>query len=147
MQCVWANKGRTKPMTNKDAKEGRTTGYPMYFSRQGNPLHWDEWAKDFTEDNRMVKRTYLTFVSPTKTSRFDVTGTFPRGPETFDYCVSTVWLGLNHARSGCDPLIFETMIYNNKNQFLDFQTRYSTEEQAMAGHEAAIQMFFNKEMP
>ncbi len=54
-----------------------------------------------------------------------------------DVMVSTVWLGLNHEwRKGHPPLIFETMVFGGK---LDhYQERYSTEEEAMLGHQMVM---------
>lgn len=51
--------------------------------------------------------------------------------------VSTVWLGLDHRYAGDGPpLIFESMVFGGG---LDqFCRRYSTEEQARAGHEDVI---------
>lgn len=55
--------------------------------------------------------------------------------------VSTVWLGLDHNWWPDRPsLIFETMIFGGK---LDLQQwRYSTEEQALAGHQDALTLLF-----
>jgi hypothetical protein len=53
--------------------------------------------------------------------------------------VSTVWLGLDHNWwPDRAPLIFETMIFGGK---LDLECwRYSTEEQALAGHADAVKL-------
>jgi hypothetical protein len=53
--------------------------------------------------------------------------------------VSTVWLGLDHNWwPDRPPLIFETMIFGGK---LDLEVwRYSTEEQAVAGHADAVKL-------
>jgi hypothetical protein len=53
--------------------------------------------------------------------------------------VSTVWLGLDHNWwPGRPKRIFETMIFGGK---LDLQQwRYSTEEEAMEGHEEAVKL-------
>ena len=52
--------------------------------------------------------------------------------------ISTVWLGLNHNYGDGPPLIFETMVFlkKTKNE-LDCQ-RYSTEKEAIKGHEAMV---------
>lgn len=58
-----------------------------------------------------------------------------------DYIVSTVFLGLNHSIND-KPEFFETMLYNKKdNQFLDYQARYSTYDEAIDGHQKAIDWF------
>ena len=52
--------------------------------------------------------------------------------------VSTVFLGLDHQWGDGPPLIFETMIFGGpKNQYQD---RYSTYEEALAGHEKALKL-------
>lgn len=58
------------------------------------------------------------------------------------YWVSTVWLGLDHqmpfhlAGVGFSPLIFETMVFLGGTVVDTHMQRYSTEDQAKAGHEA-----------
>lgn len=64
------------------------------------------------------------------------------------FWVSTVWLGLDHSFSWTGdepnpkPLIFETMIFKMgvkaMDNSLNYQTRYTTEEEALAGHTKAI---------
>lgn len=60
--------------------------------------------------------------------------------------VSTVWLGLNHAYGGGKPLIFETMVFGVKcpwkKHSTDYeQERYSTEADALEGHEKYVRMY------
>lgn len=51
--------------------------------------------------------------------------------------VSTVFLGLNHQwRPDAPPLWFETMIFGGIHD--QYQERYTTLEQAVAGHAAAV---------
>jgi len=53
--------------------------------------------------------------------------------------VSTVWLGLDHGLGWSDePLIFETMIFGGNHD--GYQERYSTEEEARAGHQRAVEL-------
>lgn len=54
-----------------------------------------------------------------------------------DVLVSTVWLGIDHAfGGGGPPVIFETMVFGGP---LDEECdRYSTEAEAIAGHEAMV---------
>lgn len=47
--------------------------------------------------------------------------------------LSTVWLGLDHRYGHGPPLIFETMAFPNE-RYGDIQERYSTLEEALAGH-------------
>ena len=53
-----------------------------------------------------------------------------------DVMVSTVFLGLDHQFGDGPPLLFETMIFNGK--YDGDQWRYSTWDEAVAGHEAAV---------
>jgi hypothetical protein len=52
--------------------------------------------------------------------------------------VSTVWLGLDHNFMGGRPKIFETMIFGGKLHLECW--RYSTEEEALAGHDDAVKL-------
>ena len=84
-----------------------------YYDRAGSPITMEEWAGSFG-DNTVA----LT--------------------ELDDVTVSTVWLGLNHNFGDGPPLIFETMIFGGQHD--EFQERYSTEAEALAGHEIAVTM-------
>ena len=90
------------------------------YDRQGNVLELMEWAKLF-EDNEYcrIAETIL-----------------PDGKR-----VSTVWLGLDHQFGDGPPLIFETMVFSDKDSEGDDrdQERYSTEAEAIAGHEAMVE--------
>lgn len=59
--------------------------------------------------------------------------------------VSTVFLGLNHSYDDGPPTIFETLVFDGP--MADFMDRYSTEAQAIAGHEFTVQalMFYQPE--
>lgn len=50
--------------------------------------------------------------------------------------VSTVFLGLDHSFGSGPPLLFETMIFGGPHN--DYQERYSTWEEAEAGHAKAL---------
>ena len=54
--------------------------------------------------------------------------------------VSTVFLGIDHSLFGGPPLIFETMVFEAESmgRIEMYADRYSTREQALAGHERAI---------
>lgn len=57
--------------------------------------------------------------------------------------VSTVFLGLDHNfDDNGPPLVFETMIFGGIHD--QYQDRYSTIEEALAGHETAVQLVQNK---
>lgn len=56
-------------------------------------------------------------------------------------CVSTVFLGLDHAwYVGYDgpPILFETMIFGGEHD--EYQERYHTWDEAKAGHQRAIEL-------
>lgn len=86
-----------------------------YYSRNGDPITCDQWAKAFGDEE--LHRVALT--------------------EIDNYTVSTVWLGLDHGFGNGPPLIFETMIFGN-GPLDQEQWRYSTLEEAQAGHEQRI---------
>lgn len=53
-----------------------------------------------------------------------------------DVRVSTVFLGLDHSFGDGTPLLFETMIFGGPHD--QYQDRYSTWEEAEAGHAKAL---------
>ena len=59
-----------------------------------------------------------------------------------DYFVSTVFLGLDHAFGGGEPLLFETMIFKKEDGKVNYRDvycdRYSTWEEAEEGHKKAL---------
>lgn len=89
----------------------------MYAKLVGNRVvecDLDEWAKFF--DNASNRRVAEDTVGAAY--------------------VSTVFLGMNHSFGEGPPLWFETMIFGGKND--EYQTRYSTWDQALAGHKAIV---------
>lgn len=59
--------------------------------------------------------------------------------ERDDVRVSTVFLGIDHRYSPNEPRqLFETMIFGGEHN--DFQERYATRAEALAGHERAVAM-------
>lgn len=85
-----------------------------YYDRQGQPIDMMTWVVLFEDTaGRVIGKT-----------------------EVGEATVSTVWLGLDHNFFGGPPLIFETMVFGGP---LDQeQARYSTEDQALAGHEQMV---------
>jgi hypothetical protein len=87
----------------------------------GNPVpepdlyRWGEWMQDARGDRRRVARD-----------------------EIGDAVVSTVFLGLDHSFGSGPPLIYETMIFSGKHN--DYQERYSTRDEALAGHYRAVSL-------
>ncbi len=84
-----------------------------------------EWALDLeNKSNRVVKLDIL-----------------PNGMR-----VSTIWLGLDHSWGGGPPLIFETMVFDDKaseeGRGEDFDSqRYSTREEALEGHRELVEKY------
>lgn len=62
--------------------------------------------------------------------------------EKGDVTVSTVFLGLDHSLGAGRPLLFETMVFGGSDD--QWQERYQTYEQAIAGHHAACERFLPK---
>ncbi len=90
-----------------------------YYDRQGKPMEMMDWAKRLETDRRVAVTT------------------LPDG-----HWVSTVWLGLDHSFTpGGPPLIFETMVFPPKGEGMgDLDCdRYSTEAEALAGHERMVE--------
>lgn len=54
--------------------------------------------------------------------------------------VSTVFLGLDHGfGSNSQPILFETMTFNETGEVLSIQERYATWDEAEAGHGAIVE--------
>lgn len=100
-------------------------GHGYYkLDKDGEPVECvslGEWTRSYESfDKRRVARTEL-----------------PNG-----LCVSTVFLGIDH-NFGFDlspPVLFETMIHrvDRRGGFLDYQKRYASRAEALAGHDAAV---------
>lgn len=84
----------------------------LYRDRQGNVISMEEWSR-LLGDMEYKRVAYDEI------------------PDT-DIRISTVWLGLNHQYGDGPPLIFETMVFGGPND--ESMWRYSTEEEALAGH-------------
>jgi hypothetical protein len=52
--------------------------------------------------------------------------------------VSTVFLGIAHGIRNGMPVLFETMIFDE--DYDDYQVRYCTWDEALAGHKAAVKL-------
>ncbi|MAF42608.1 MAG: hypothetical protein CMI54_00375 [Parcubacteria group bacterium] len=78
-----------------------------------------EWGRWFEDADRDVAKNYIG--------------------ESSEHTVSTVFLGIDHSFGGGKPLLFETMIFwEDANDYEEYQERYSTWEEAEAGHKRAI---------
>jgi hypothetical protein len=102
-------------------------GRHLCFDRQGKPMTTGKWARLMEEKNEHWERVF----------RVEETS-LPDGK-----LVSTVWTGLNHQYGDGPPLIFETMVFTQKDQpRTDIDSlRYSTEEEARAGHAEMVRPF------
>ena len=99
-------------------------GFDSYYDRQGNPITYQQWidVRSHGQDAWEAAR------------RVDVT-------TIGDARVSTVWLGLDHSFGYGPPVIFETMIFGGEHD--QWQNRYCTEEEALAGHQAVVDALTN----
>lgn len=64
-----------------------------------------------------------------------------------DFWISTIFLGIAHNMSWSKeerPIVFETMIHNDKkDEWLSYQERYCTWDEALAGHNKAVEWVNN----
>jgi hypothetical protein len=87
-----------------------------HYDKLGLPIPFGEWARRMEDQEyRIIGNTQIGDVE-----------------------VSTIWLGLDHHWGGGPPILFETMIFGG--EYDRWQIRYSTEEEARAGHEVACRM-------
>lgn len=98
---------------------------PLWYDRQGRPLP-HATVEDYQAIERLVTNASYKRVAET---------TLPDG-----IWVSTVWLGVDHQWGSGPPLIFETMVFLGRGGGCEIDVaRYSTEEEALAGHKAMVQ--------
>ncbi|WP_017275377.1 hypothetical protein [Sinorhizobium meliloti] len=90
--------------------------------RTTDVLYWAEWFEN-TEDNRRVALT-----------------------ETENWQVSTVFLGLDHQFGRGPPLLFETMAFRKGGGDCEQCERYSTWDDAEAGHAAMVRRLQRQEV-
>jgi len=96
--------------------------------------YYDKTGKEITEEEfgKLFTNPFYKIISRTK---------LPDGK-----IVSTVWLGLNHSIDENKPLIFETMVFPNEDDFHElYCERYSTEQEAIEGHLRIVQKFLKGE--
>ncbi len=101
---------------------------PLYFDRKGNAIGLMDWVEKIEDKEYAIVKQ-------------DNVG---------KYFVSTVWLGLNHSYyffKDAPIQIFETMIFirdgepdNEEDPIKHYIERYSTEEEAIAGHVFALRI-------
>ena len=95
----------------------------FYFDREGNPISIEEWMAKHEKTGGSISEQIL------RTERGDV-------------LVSTVFTGLNMAPLNPRPMIYETMIFGGEHD--QSQWRYSTEDEAKAGHEEACKLVWGE---
>jgi len=95
--------------------------WDMYYDRQGVPMDRNAYASAKYQDDgyKIVQQD-------------TVSGFF----------VSTVWLGIDHRIGNGPPLIFETMVFDQRDDAESWSDvyceRYTTEDAARAGHDQAL---------
>ncbi len=113
-----------------------------YYDRSGNNISFRDWARLRAYDEKR-DAGYVRVAE-------DTVG---------KYWISTVWIGMNHSFSAGPPLIFETMVFDKSapkpkwpperdddsdeyeitsSTDLDME-RYSTEKEAIEGHERMVE--------
>jgi hypothetical protein len=80
-----------------------------------------KWASWYENANRRVAETHV--------------GTF---------CVSTVFLGLNHCWSDGAPILWESMVFDEKNNEIDCDRCSGSREQAEAMHALMVRKWERK---
>lgn len=96
----------------------------------------EEWCQKFRDDMRMVKRHVQENGVWREAVRYDC------GDGAW---VSTVFLGIDHAFGDGPPVLWETMIFGGPHN--DYQERYTSYEDALAGHERALKLAQELEVP
>ena len=91
-----------------------------YYDRQGRRITMKQWMTMWGEGEEGKRRVAFTKVGP--------------------YAVSTIYIGLDYMFGrGVAPLIFETMIFDDRREHESVECwRYPTEEAALAGHDQAV---------
>lgn len=89
----------------------------MYYDLQGHPISFEEYIELSSLGKKRIAKTDL----PNR------------------YWVSTVWLGMDHSFGEGPPLIFESMVFKGEDFTDQDCERYSTEEEALAGHQVMVE--------
>ena len=115
-KAIHAARRATQPM--KWGREWRAAMTDHYILEDGNPVPCDslfKWARWMGRNDRHLARDIFS-----------------------DVRVSTVFLGLDHSFGGSVPILWETMIFGGEHD--QYQKRYSSKEEALAGHDEAVQL-------
>lgn len=110
---------REQRMADRLDKGGLLPG--DWYDRDGEPITLGQWG---------VLRTRRDYMRVAMTS-------------VNDMWISTVWIGLAMLSWGDGPpLIFETLIFDEAGDPTRAMWRYATEEQALEGHQRAVDLAF-----
>lgn len=117
------NKKKNPPKTKNKKKSILTPFRPRHYilNENGEPVaepDLKKWAQWFEKEYDGVRKI-----------GYDEIG---------EITISTVFLGLNHQHGDGSPILFETMIFGGEHD--QYQNRYETKEQAVAGHNKAVTM-------
>lgn len=94
---------------------------PMYYDPDGRPVSLRTWA--------LMREGYC-----------HVAKDFVGLPDGRHAIVSTVWVGIDTNWGGGPPLIYETAIFDLEGRgSMDYQRRFATRTQALAGHDQAVE--------
>ena len=115
---------------------------PLYYDFDGNPIDLLTWV------NLSERKRAWRSVLPSGETTPDEDATRIGSTHVHDAWVSTVWVGLDmgfHPFADYPPIIFETMVFGGEHD--QYQERYATKEQALAGHNRIVQALENNESP
>ena len=87
----------------------------MYYNLEGQKVTLEEWGT-IREFHKTVKQQHLC-------------GMY----------ISTVFIGMNMGFGDTPPLIYETMVFKDGEWNEEYIDRYTTREEALAGHARAIE--------
>jgi len=94
--------------------------FGSHYDRDGEPINMRQWGALHQDPEYKILRQ----------------------EDVGDYWVSTVWIGIDHGLHRVHPdyplMIFETMVFKGEESDLDCE-RYSTEAEALAGHERMVE--------
>lgn len=110
------------------------TGKPLVTAELGS----DEWKMQMALAGKLLEDPSYKVIGRTK----------GKTKKDHELIVSTVWLGLDHSMIEGSPIeIFETMVFDYSKDGEDiYQTRYSTLEQAVQGHQDTIKKYLAKDI-
>lgn len=101
----------------------------VYFDKRGEPITLQQWARLKGDDDEY-----------SRVAQWHGEGVTLEGQWIAHLWVSTVWIGLNLSFSTAGHrAIFETMVFGEDEIVGGTMVRYSTEEDAVAGHNRTVE--------